>query len=103
MRVDVFPLFIDAINFAPCGITDADIVDLSSLALQLGFIGLLCQIEAHNSKFYVAWSGTSHREAVPPLIPELYNAIPPGPTEIVMSNLIPSLRELAADRSHEGH
>jgi hypothetical protein len=63
--VDNFRLFADAINGAPPDVTDANMADLSSLAIEFGFVRLLGRIEAHDPVFPVPRSATGHREDAP--------------------------------------
>jgi hypothetical protein len=100
--VDIFRVFVDAINGAPPDVTDANMADLSSLAMEFGFVRLLGQIEAHDPRFPVPRSATWHCENVPQRIANLEDAIPPGRNEVMM-NLTGRRQELAGHWGPEVH
>jgi hypothetical protein len=48
-KIDTFQCFADAVNGGPPDFSHASIAEVSSLAAQFGLVGLLRQMEAHDS------------------------------------------------------
>jgi hypothetical protein len=92
--------FIDAINAAPPDITDTNLVDLLSLAIEFGFTRLLGQIMVHGQKFPGPRSTTWHGEGVHHLLANRPSTIFPIRDSPIM-NFTCSLGELVGDGSPE--
>jgi hypothetical protein len=91
-KADHFRPFVNDINDASLDITDGDIADLSSVAIEFGLVRLLREIEVHNLRSPVVRSATWNREEVRTLIVNLLGTSLPGRDEIPIMNLIRSLR-----------
>jgi hypothetical protein len=98
--VNNFQLFVDAINGELPDITDGNVADLSSLAIEFGFTRFVKQIKAHGHKFPVPRSPTWHGKDVHHLLANRPGIISPSRDQTI-TNLTCSVPELIGDGSSD--